>query len=827
MESIVQDFRYAVRALRRSAGFTTVAVLTLGLGMGATAAIYALLRHVVLDPLPYPEAARLIRLKNAVPGIGAGEEWNLSSAQYFHYRERARSIDGLGAYSRFGVNIQGTVGPVRAGMAVVTAGTLPLLTNRPYLGRFLSEAEDVPGAPSVVMLSYDFWRRNGSDSGLVGRALQLNGYAYEVVGVLAPGVELPADPGAPPAPSDVWVPMRLDPAGPFFSSHPYQVIARLRAGTTLAMAQTEFDQLTRALGEAYPGVYSTRFMERYGFAGRLYNLKEHTLGGVARNLWVVFAALGLVFLIALGNVTNLVLARIEVRRRETVLRSALGADRFALARHHFAEAATLVLGGCVLALVVTGWGIGALSVLPPAQVSAVSGLSLSRADVAFGIGLALVATAVLSIPGLLDSFKGQRTAVLGRSGRVTFGETERLRGGLIVTQVALAVILAVAASLLGRSFSRLTAVSPGIVSTGVLTVQLYLPPTERYNTPVKMWEFYRTALERLSNTPGVSNAGLSTALPLTGTYACTGQVFEDGAIEERARVIQGSQCSAFAPTSPGYFESLGIPLIAGRTFQLSDNDHPETGAVVVSRAFADRFWPGENPLGKGVKPYRQGAPYYRVVGVVGDVHDRSLSDPPAPVIYYPMVAIPGQPSWWPPNVFLSVRSSGTDAMALLPQVRRVLRDVDPGIPLANTADMQSLVDRSMTRQSFTALLLTGAAAAAILLAGVGLYGVISYIVARRTGEIGLRIALGALPNEVERLVMRRTVRLTLVGIGAGVLVALAVTRVWHGMLYGVSALDPVSYAGAVAFFLVISLVAAWLPARRAARVDPVVALRSE
>jgi predicted permease len=397
---------------------------------------------------------------------------------------------------------------------------------------------------------------------------------------------------------------------------------------------------------------------------------------------------------------------------------------------------------------------------------------------------------------------------------------------LLVSQVAMAVMLVVGAGLLMRSYRALRAVEPGIEPAGVLTLRISLP--RQYDSLPFMWRFYDDLVRRVQDLPGVSAAGVSWSLPFTGTYGCTGQTFEDAAVQAHLREIGSTTCADMAPASPGYFDALGIPLLAGRGFTAADNDQPERGAVVVSRAFAERFWPGQDPIGKGVRPFgRAGPPWYRVVGVVGDLHTESLDGPPATAIYYPVVAIPGTPRWWPGTMFLVVRSDRADAATLLPEVRAIVRAADPAIPLANAETMQAIVDRSMSRLSFVLLLLGVSAAAALLLAAIGLYGVVSYLVARRTGEIGVRIALGALPGQVGRLVMTRSLLLTLAGVAVGLAGAIGLTRVLSGLLYGVRPVDPLSFAGAALMLAAVALVAAWLPARRAANMDPVEALRQE
>lgn len=823
--SVTSDLRYAVRSLRKAPGFTSVGVLTLALGMAATTAIYTLLDRIVLDPLPYPESERLVHLRSAVPTVGKGVEWNLSAAEFFHFGREAGSIEQIGAYQVSDVNVQTPDGPDRASSAVTTAGMLQMLGAHATLGRLIDPTDDHPSAPLVVMLSHGYWEtRFGADPAIIGKALTINDRPFEVIGVMAPGVELPLAAGA----TQLWWPMGLNPSGPFYNDHGIPVIARLRPGVTFEQAQAELDALTRRLPEVFPRVYSQGFMERTGFRTVVYPLKAHVVGSLARNLWILLGGVGLVLLIAATNVANLFLVRIEGRRREIALRVALGAGRGAIARQLFAEGLVLTVAAGVLALLIAYWSVDFLTAVAP-RIPRLEHLRIDAGVLifTFAVSVALAGSLAVLPAAHRRPFAPSGPLVDGSRSMTAGRERQRLRGTLVVVQMALALVLVVGSGLLFASLRRLKTVDSGIDPEGVLTLQLSLP-SARYRERETHWRFYRDLIERVTALPGVSRAGVAGALPLTGSYGFTLHGFEDPGVLNRLRDVRDPVGGALVPATPGYLEALRIPLLEGRTFTNADNDDPSRGVAIVSRAFAERYWPGESPIGKGVRPFNSGTAYYRVVGVVGDVPATSVDAPSPLAIYYPIVAIPGQPTWWlGGRMFVVVRTELDDPMALLPSIRRSVLEIDPTIPVANAETMQAVVDRSMIRLSFTMVLLGIAAAVALVLAALGLYGVISYVVARRTNEIGVRIALGARPADVQRLVVRGSLLLAAFGLGAGTLGALAFTRVLRGLLFGVGTTHAAAYVGAALLLLAVALLASWVPARRAARVDPMVAIRHE
>jgi putative ABC transport system permease protein len=598
---------------------------------------------------------------------------------------------------------------------------------------------------------------------------------------------------------------------------------------SLDAAQAEFTSLNARLPEAVPNAYTREGMQRSGFATRVYPLKTYVIGEVSNTLWILFGAVGVVLVIVYANVANLFLVRAEARRREVIIRTALGADAIAIARHFLAESFVLASAGGALAIVLASWGVDALTRLAPDGVPRLRGLRPDGSVILFAFGLVLVGTAVLAA---LPAWRARRAVragelVQGDRGPTVGRESQRVRSVLVVAQVALALVLVVGAGLLVESMRRLRAVDLGIRPHGVLTTQLYLPP-QRYDSLPKMWRFYKAALERLREVPGVEAAGLTSDLPLEGGYGCTVQGFEDPAVRQRIADASGTLCAGQEPTSPGYFEAMGIPVIRGRSLTQDDLEHPERGSVVVSKAFAERFWPGEDPIGKGVGPNGYtNQKFYRVVGVVGDVYAGSAGGARGLAVYYPVLRIPGTSGWWPNPMTLVVKTRFDDPLAVLPALRTAIRAADPSIPIADVDAMDSIVDRSMAQLSFAMILLAIAAVTALVLAAVGLYGVISYLVNRRTGEIGIRMALGAEPGQVARLVVAGSVKLALVGVSFGVVAALGFSRVLRGLLYHVQPTQPLAYFIAALVLAAVAALAAYLPARRAARVDPMIALRTE
>jgi predicted permease len=820
MNSLLHDLRYAVRSLRRSPGFTVIAVLVLALGIGATTAIFALLDSVALRPLAYPDAERLVWISSPVPGVGPDAVWGLSPAGYFHLRSENRTLDELGVYvGAFGATqstVTGTGEPRRVDGAVVSAGIFDALRARPALGRLFGPDEDRPGAPSVAVLGHGFWEREfGGDPGVIGSIIQINEMPAEIIGVLAPGIELPD------RRADLWTPHRLDPAARPVNTHYLGALGRLKAGVTAAEAERDLVRLTNQFTELFPTAYDDGFMRETGFTTRVTPLRDHVIGNIARVLWILLGAVGLVLLIACANVANLFVVRAEARRRELAVRSALGARRGQLAGHYLTEGVLLSLGAGVLGLVFADVGIRLLLALSPAGIPRLEEVGLGGAAVGFAAAVSLGAGVVFGLFPVLRS-RIDLAALRDGSRNVSLSPRQhRARAGLVIGQVTLAVVLLAAAGLMLRSFQELRRVEPGFEAEGVLTLEVAIPAA-RYRSYEDVNRFYRTLLERVEALPGVRSAGAAQVLPLKAMGFCSIVFVEDKPL------APGEQppCVGTHQATPGYFEALGIP-VAGRAPDWLDMERA-AGDVVVTKSLADRLWPGEDPIGKGIKGNGSEPPFYRVVGVTGELRGRGLDQAASEAVFFPMLPLAGTYLWSPPRAMhLVVQTQLAQPTELTAAIRRLLDEIDPAIPLGAVQTMAEVVSRSMIRTTFAMLLLGIAAGMALLLGAVGLYGVSASVVGQREQEIGVRLALGAAGAEVARLIVGQSLRLTLAGVGAGLVVALIVTRVMRALLFEVSPTDPVTL-GLVALVLVgVALLASWIPARRAARVDPMVALRAE
>ena len=822
MDRLRQNVRYALRSLRRSPGFAAVAILTLALGIGATTAIFAVVYNVVIDPLPYPSSGRLVHIEHPVPRENPDWRWGVSEAGYFHFAEHNRTLDGIGVYSTRQLILTGGGTAAHADAAIASASLLSVLGARPAVGRLLVTADNrAADAPlSAAVLGHELWRtRFAADPSIVGRTIEVEGVPVQVVGVVEAGFQLPDQP------VDLWLPAGIDPANTPVNWHRFQAVGRVSAGVPIERAEADLARLKDQFTEAIPQAYSPAFMERTGFTVQVDPLRDQVVGDVDRALWILLGAVGIVLLIACANVANLFLVRLEARRREVSIRTALGASSRDLAWRYVTESVVLALIAGAASLFLAWGGIRLLLAMAPADIPRLGEVGIGPEAIAFA-GVVSLATGLvfglLPLARRAGDFSGLREA----SRSMTSSRRQRgLRSALVVGEIALALVLLTSAGLMLRTFQNLRSIDPGVEAEGVVTAQLSLPGGS-YQSDQAVAAFHRDLSSRLAALPGVTAVGATQALPLAnvgGGGASCAVVFTDDP-EAEAR---NSGCFASpVRATPGYFEAMGIP-VRGRVPGWSEVGGGRGGAI-ISRALAEHLWPGQDPIGKGIRGNGDEPPYYRIVGVAGDVRASGLTEPPIERVYFPMVAMEGAWLWDRPLAMTMVVKSATDdVQGLAAAIRRVVADMDASVPVANVRTMEQVMAGSISRTSFAMLLIGIAAAVALLLGVIGLYGVIGYVVEQRRAEIGVRRALGAGARQVTGMVLGQSLRLVLIGIAIGLLAALAATRALQAFLYEVSPTDPLTLAAVSLLLAIVAAAASLIPARRAARVDPMTALRAE
>ncbi|MEP7066735.1 MAG: ABC transporter permease [Gemmatimonadota bacterium] len=809
IEELLRDVRYGFRALRRTPGFSIVVLLTLTLGIGANSAIFSVVRGVLLRALPYADPHRLVMVWEIDRDSGTQSE-NASIPDYFDFAARARSFSSLAAFAEQPLNYVATDGaPERVSAALVSGNFFPALGVPTTLGRGFSDAEDRPGGPRAVIVSDRFWRtRLGGARDVLGRILRLDEVSYAVVGVVPRTMQFPT------AEIDLWVPLQLTPESGERSSHGIAVVGRLRSNVTIGAAQQEMTSLASQLEREYPRDNKARGV-------RLEQLEDTLLGPVRPALRILLGAVALVLLVACVNVANLMLARLTARGREVAVRSALGASGLRLTRQFVIESLILTLAASALALGLAPLTLRALVALAPGTLPRLNEVRLDGTVLAVTLG---VAFAVAMAFGVLPAIASRGWGVSlndhlrgGQRGGAS-PHQQRVRGALVMSEMALALVLLVGAALLMQSFWKLRRVDLGWSSTNVLRVQFQLPSTrypQSYAGYPRSWsrilDFQRELLAQSAALPGARSAALASNDPLDPGFT------NSFVIEGREAEARNGQAElATRPVSANYFGTLGIPLQQGRGFQSSD-DANAAPVVLINEAAARKYFPTESAVGHRVRFW---GTWRTIVGVVGNERFAGLAAEPPPAMYPPITQAPVA------SASLLIRTSG-DPLQLSGVVRDVFRQVDPGIAPYGIASMTEVIDSSIAQRRFTMQLLAGFAALALGLALIGVYGVVSYGVARRTHEIGVRMALGATRNDVVRHVLRDGSRLACYGALLGALGALAATRLLSTQLYGVKSSDPVTLAVAAGAIVVIAIVGSYVPARRAARIAPVTALQIE
>jgi predicted permease len=815
------SLRSTSRGFRRSPGFFLLAILTLGLGIGANSAIFTVVNAVLIRPLPYPEPERLVSVLHTAPGVGF-DVLEHSEATYLLYRKHNKVLEDLGIYWDGSAALTGGREPEQVEAAGVSPSVFGILRVPPALGRAFVEADGGPGSEKVLVLSHGLWQRLcGGDPKAIGKTLRIDGVARQVVGVMPEGFHFPD------AETEIWLPLVVDPANVEVGNFNFPGIGRLRPGVSVEQAGRDLSALIWRIPDLGDSEITRGMLEQARMAMVVKPYRDEMVGDLARTLWLLLGSVGIILLIAGANVANLYLVRAEGRQREVAVRTAIGATRAEIARVFLGESVGLALIGGLLGLALAAAGVRLLLALQPEGIPRLEEIGIDGAAVAFTLLLSLLmglfiggfAALRYGSPDLVPALKdGGRGGTVGKA-------RHRARQGLVVAQVALALLLLVGAGLMLKSFWGLANVDPGMKPDGVLTLRLDLPEPD-YPDVHATARFVDRLLELVRAVPGVEKAGTITVLPLSGLGDNSTHSIEDRPTPpDTVPPVLGTRF-----VSPGYFEAMGIPLLEGRVFERID-PQKRSDEVLVSKSVADRFWPGRSPLGRRLTPgLAADGRWATIVGVVGDVRQEGLHKPVLEGVYYPLVRADfeseGQEEWVPRTFSLVVRSKG-DPLSLARPVQKAVWSLDPNLPLVEVRTMDQVVERSMARTSFTLLLLAIGAAVALLLGAVGIYGVISYVVSQRTQEIGVRMALGAKPKDVSGMVLKEGLVLALLGIGLGIAGALAVTRFMRALLFEVSATDPLTFAAVPLLLAAVALLASWLPARRAAGVEPLEAIRYE
>jgi putative ABC transport system permease protein len=813
-ETAIQDVRFGSRSLRRNPAFATIAILTLALGIGANAAIFSVVNTVLLRPLPWSEPDRAVMIWSKWTAFD--KTW-VATGEVVDYRRRAKTLNEVAAWGEGQVNLTGDGDPERVSSASVTANLFSTLGVGAMMGRTFSAAEDVRNGPNVVVLGHALWsRRYGADPGIVGRTIQINGNTYEVTGVMPPGFVLPTD-FQNPEPSQLWLPLQMDPASMDHGSHGLYAAARLKPGATVRQAADELHGIAVAMTEE--GLYPRQMQ----FDTVVLSLTDEVVGNVRRAIWLLFGAVAFLLLIACANVANLLLARAEGRQREIAVRAALGASRLRVMRQLLTESLVLTSIATTVGLALAFVGVRFVGWWNPANVPRVADVTVNLRVLLFTAGVAVVTSLAFSLAPAVRALRVDLTDSLkdGAQGASSGGGRQRYRHALVVIEMALAVVLLVGAGLMLRSLWALQRVQLGFDPSRVLTMRLSLPATS-YQTAEQVVDFYTRLLDRVRAIPNVRTAGAVRALPLGSTIGDFGLRVE-GFTPTPGTGAKGDWQIA----SSGYLEAIGERVIRGRA--ITPDDKTDTMLVaLINEEMARRYWAGRDPIGGRfqIGGGAQNRPFITVVGIVADVRHNGITEAVKEKFYVPHTQ-------WHKSIGNAIRSmtlvmkTQGDPQALANPVRQTIRELDPNLPVAAVRTMDEVVAATLSAPRFTGMLLGVFAALALALSAIGIYGVLSYVVSRRTREIGIRVAIGAGRGQVLRLVLGSGVGLALVGIAFGLAAAASLSRVMTTLLHDVRPGDPATYAAVAAALTLVAIVASLIPAWRATRVDPVKALKAE
>ena len=807
MDTLAHDVRYALRALGRARGFALTAVLTLALGIGLTTAIYSVVAAVLLRPLPFPDADRLVVPRST--NLVTGDEWTITYADFADWRD-ARVFGHVGLYQTGDGDLSGSGDPLRVRLAGVSEQFFGALGVSPAVGRVLQPSDNAIDAPRVIVIAHSLWRsRFGGDSSVLGREVRLGGLPRTIVGVLQPGTEWPAE-------TEVWSPLRIsnpnDPDLVRRDNYIFSGIARLDPGSSLAATRARLATMAR-------GVTADNPVIRENISITAVSAADELLGeALPRVLWILLGAVGSILLIGCVNIANLMLARAATRTRELAVRTALGASRGRLIRQLLTESVLLALIGGTLGVLLAMWSVEALVAAAPGNVPRLDEATVSLPILGVALALSIGSALLFGLaPAMHASAMRPSEAIAEGGQRLTVGRgARRRRGVLVVVELALALILLTGAGLLTRSLLRLQRTDPGLGTSGIMTMSVALPYS-RYPTRAASQAFYERAVGGLSTLPGVEGASVASALPIGAGGFYLGRSF---LAEGWAPPPASTEVTAhWNVIGPDFFRTLRIPVLRGREFTTRD-DSASTPVMVVNATFAARMFPGADPIGKRAQSSRDERILREIVGVVGDVRYFDAADSLRGLVYVPHT----QNSWG--GMRLVVRTSG-DPRSVVGGARRVIAAIDPDLAVASVATMDEHLRTSLARPRFTTFLLAGFAAVALVLVSIGLYGVLAYGIAQRTHEIGIRMALGARAADVVSMIVREAATMIAIGMLIGGAGALALSSVMSTILFETRARDPLTFGVVIALLCAIGAGAVFFPARRAARVDPLIALRQE
>jgi putative ABC transport system permease protein len=806
MEKFSRDIRYALRMFSKRPFFTAIAVLTLALGIGANTAIFSVVNAVLLSPLPYEESDRLMGVWENQASRGRREQ-PVAISNFIDWKEQNQSFELMAAVRSATFNLTDGGEPERIDGIRVSVEILRVLRIEPALGRGFTDAEGRPGGEMVALLSHALWqRRYGSNADIIGRKITLDQRPFTVIGVLPAGVRHPGL-NFPETGADIWIPAVPQQGELPRGFHAFRVIGRLRAGATIEAAQAEFDAIAERLQQQYPN-------SNTGWVIGITPLREQIVGRIRTPLLVLLGAVVFVLLIACANVANLLLAQATARRQELAIRTAFGASRSRLVRQMLTESLMLSFAGGVIGLALAVWGVPVLTSIDANRIPRMEEIGVDARVLAFTLAVSIVTSLLFGLVPALRSSSNRFIEAL-REGRKGAGGAahHRTLNLLVVVEVALAMVLLICAGLMIRSFLSVKEVDPGFDPRGLLTLSVNLP-TSSYKDQRQQEIFYRRFIDGLSAIAGVEKAAAISRLPVVG-FATANFTLEG------KPVPAGTEPSAdYRAVTPEYFQTIGIPLISGRDFTSQDTER-SSDVIVINEAMRDQFFEGENPIGKRIQLAAERTRFREIVGVVGDAKLGSLDSATTPAVY-----VPFPQSTWPDAFrqgFLVVR--GKNPESLVSAIRSELKNIDAEIPLSQVRTMEQIISSSLSQRRFNTSLLAVFAALAGLLAAVGIYGVMAFSVSQRTHEIGVRMALGAEHRDVMKMVLGQGALLAAAGAAAGVVGAFALTRVLSTLLFGVTATDPVTFALIPLTVIATAVAACYVPARRATRVDPVIALR--